>query len=137
MSGPRPQQDIKNLVQDAAVMAAPCIVGDDGNRDGLPTVLLEAMALGTPCVATDVTGIPEVVQHEETGLIVPQHDPESLSHALERLLDDGQLRRRMAAAVRQLIEAEFDSSATSAKIRRIVAGSSATPLTPTLTESLS
>ena len=69
-------------------MAAPCVVGDDGNRDGLPTVLLEAMAMGTPCVATDVTGIPEVIEHEQTGLIAAQNESVTLSEALQRLLED-------------------------------------------------
>ncbi len=53
--GPQPQRVVKELIQVAAVMAAPCIHGQDGNRDGLPTVLLESMALGTPCVSTAVT----------------------------------------------------------------------------------
>ncbi len=86
MTGPRPQSEVVALVQGAAVFAAPCIVGKDGNRDGLPTVLLEAMALGTPCVSTDVTGIPEVLQQDQTGLMVPQHDPAALAGALDRLL---------------------------------------------------
>ncbi|MGH3665647.1 MAG: glycosyltransferase family 4 protein, partial [Egibacteraceae bacterium] len=86
--GPRPQGQVRQLVQSAAAFAAPCVVGDDGNRDGLPTVLLEAMALGTPCVSTDVTGIPEVVRHDDTGLQVAQHDAAGLADALERLLTD-------------------------------------------------
>src|SRR5262249_30826288 len=65
--GARPQLEVIQHVRSAAVFAAPCVVGQDGNRDGLPTVLLEAMALGTPCVSTDVTGIPEVVRDGETG----------------------------------------------------------------------
>ncbi|MBA2442737.1 MAG: glycosyltransferase, partial [Rubrobacter sp.] len=68
LTGPRPQGELAGIVQDAAVFAAPCVVGSDGNRDGLPTVLLEAMALGTPCVSTDVTGIPEVLRDGETRL---------------------------------------------------------------------
>src|SRR6266567_1759056 len=70
---------------DAAVFAAPCVVGADGDRDGLPTVLVEAMALGTPCVSTDVTGIPELLA-DDCGIVVPQHDPTNLAAALERLL---------------------------------------------------
>jgi glycosyltransferase involved in cell wall biosynthesis len=137
LSGPRPQAQVKKLVQNAAVMAAPSVVAEDGNRDGLPTVLLEAMALGTACVATDVTGIPEVIQHEQTGLIVAQHDPEALSWALERLLNDGQLRHRLATAARKLIEAEFDATATSATIRRIFdAGAAPRPAPPVLEEAL-
>ena len=82
LNGPMPQHEVQRVVQRAAVFAAPCVVAEDGNRDGLPTVLLEAMALGTPCVATDVTGMPEAVRHGDTGLIVDQHDPPALAHAL-------------------------------------------------------
>lgn len=106
--GPRPQNDVFQLVQQAAVFAAPYVIGKDGNRDGLPTVLLEAMALGTPCVSTDVTGIPELVQNGETGLIVPQHDAEELAIALRKLLTDSALRVQLSTQARQLIESEFD-----------------------------
>lgn len=106
--GPRPQNDVFQLVQQAAVFAAPYVIGKDGNRDGLPTVLLETMALGTPCVSTDVTGIPEVVRHGETGLIVPQNHPEKLAISLQELLTNSALRVKLSTQARQLIESEFD-----------------------------
>ena len=118
--GPRSQEEVRALVQDAAVLAAPCVLAADGNRDGLPTVLLEAMALGTPCVSTDVTGIPEILRDGETGLAVPQRDPEALAAALERLLDDPGLRVRLAAAGRRLVEEQFDVHANVARWRDAV-----------------
>jgi colanic acid/amylovoran biosynthesis glycosyltransferase len=126
--GPRPQGEVRQLIQSAAVFAAPCVIGSDGNRDGLPTVLLEAMALGTPCVATDVTGIPEVLRDGETGLMTPQHEPAALATRIERLLDDSSLRVRLSGAARQLIEAEFDISVNAGRIREIFARSTR-PLT--------
>ena len=117
--GPLPQREIISLVQGSAALAAPCVVGADGNRDGLPTVLLEAMALGTPCVSTDVTGIPEVVRHEQTGLLVPQQDAAALADALQRLLQNAALRVQLATAARQLIEAEFDITRNTARQRHI------------------
>jgi colanic acid/amylovoran biosynthesis glycosyltransferase len=120
--GPRPQGEVAALVQSGAAFAAPCVVGGDGNRDGLPTVLLEAMALGTPCVATDVTGIPELIATGVSGLLVAQRDPVALAQALARLLDDEALRLRLAAAARRRIEADFDSAQTSAALRAIFAG---------------
>lgn len=117
--GPRAQGAVIEHVQSAALFAAPCLVGQDGNRDGLPTVLLEAMALGTPCVSTDVTGIPEVIEHEATGLMVPQHDPAALADAIERLLDDPQLRRTLAEHARQQIERDFDITRNTAHIRAL------------------
>jgi colanic acid/amylovoran biosynthesis glycosyltransferase len=121
LCGPRPQHEVIDLLRTSAVLAAPCVVGSDGNRDGLPTVLLEAMALGTPCVSTDVTGIPEVIREGETGLAVPQRDPVALAGAIQRLLRDGELGRRVATAGRRLIESEFDQSRTSGQLRRIFA----------------
>lgn len=108
--GPLPQDDVRRVVADSAVLAAPCVIGADGNRDGMPTVVLEAMALGTPVVATPVTGMPEAVREGETGLLVPERDAPALADALARLLDDGALRRRLATAARTLVEAEFSSA---------------------------
>jgi glycosyltransferase involved in cell wall biosynthesis len=111
MTGPCPQREVKRLIHESAVMAAPCVLGADGNRDGLPTVLLESMALGTPCVSTDVTGIPEVIRNEVTGLMVEQHSPADLADALQRLLSDSELRVSLATAARSLIECQFDATA--------------------------
>lgn len=119
--GPRPQAEIVNLVQSAAVFAAPCVVGADGNRDGLPTVLLEAMALGTPCISTDVTGIPEVIEHGRTGLIVQQHCPDDLAAAIARLLDSEDERVALARQARRRIEADFDSQCNSSILRQLFA----------------
>ncbi len=117
--GTRPQHDVIHLMRQAAVLAAPCVLGTDGDRDGLPTVLLEAMALGTPCVSTDVTGIPEAIRDEETGLIVCQHDPPALAVAMERLLVDITLRVSLAEKARRLMEAEFDVNKNAAQMREI------------------
>ena len=118
--GPRPQAEMARAVAEAAAFAAPCVVGSDGNRDGLPTTLLEAMALGTPCVSTDVTGIPEVVRDGETGLVVPQNDAGALAAALERLLSDPELRLALATRARRRIEEDFDARRNGARLRQIV-----------------
>jgi colanic acid/amylovoran biosynthesis glycosyltransferase len=115
--GSLPQSGVVAAVSQASVLAMPCVVAGDGNRDGLPTVLLEGMALGTPCVSTDVTGIPEVIQHERTGLIVPQHDVQSLAAAIEKLLGDGTLQLRLATSARKQIEARFDGRRTASELR--------------------
>ena len=121
--GPRPQGEIAGLIQEAAAFVAPCVVGGDGNRDGLPTVLLEAMALGTPCISTDVTGIPEVLRDEETGLMVSQCDPASLADAIARLLENPDLRVHLAQQARCLIEGDFDIHNNAARLREVFAAS--------------
>lgn len=108
-TGPLPQSDVRAEVARGSVFVAPCVVGADGNADGLPTVLLEAMALGTPCVSTDVTGITEAVRDGDTGLVVGQRDPVGLARAIERLLDDPAFAARLALRARALVEAAFDA----------------------------
>jgi colanic acid/amylovoran biosynthesis glycosyltransferase len=119
LTGPRPQQEIIGLVRRGAVFVAPCVEAADGDRDGLPTVLLEAMALGTPCVATAVTGIPEIIRDGVSGLLVPQREPAALARAIERLLSEPATGRRLAGAARQLIETEFDIHRNTAQLRSL------------------
>jgi len=118
-TGPLPQHDVIALLQRAAVFAAPCVVAADGDRDGLPTVLLEAMALGTPVVSTPVTGIPEAVLDRITGTLVPQRDPVALAQALRRVLDDPELGRAHARAARTRVEQFFDVRRQAASLRTI------------------
>jgi glycosyltransferase involved in cell wall biosynthesis len=106
-------------MRNAAVLAAPCIIDEDGDRDGLPNVIQEALGLGTPVVATDVTGIPEVVRDGETGLQVPQHDPPALAAAIERLLLNRALGVHLATRGRRLMEEEFDIRRTTQRRRAI------------------
>jgi glycosyltransferase involved in cell wall biosynthesis len=117
MIGPRPQPEVIELLKETSALAAPCVIGADGNRDGLPTVLLEAMALGTPCVSTEVTGIPEVVRHRTTGLLVSERNPVELADALQQLLRDSALRESLSRNARKLIEAEFDVRKNARKVR--------------------
>lgn len=117
--GARPQSEVKRFIQGASAIAIPSIIGQDGNREGLPTVLLEAMALGTPCVATDVTGIPEILHHEQTGLMVGQRDALELADALRRLIVDGDLRVRLAHAARRAVEERFEINRNTAQMRAL------------------
>jgi len=120
------QPRARAAVRQAAALAAPCVVAPDGNRDGLPTVLLEAMALGTPCVATPVTGIPEAVRQDHTGLLVPPEDPAALARALARLIDDAGLRVELATHARALVEREFDIAQTSEQLRDVLVSATQT-----------
>lgn len=117
--GPLPQREVMAALREATVFAAPCVVAEDGDRDGLPTVLVEAMALGTPCVATDVVGIPELVRHQETGLLVPPQDAPALAVALRALLEGPALRLQLATDARALIEAAFDVRRNAALVRAL------------------
>ena len=119
MRGPLPQEQILDLMRESSIFAAPCVIAEDGDRDGVPTTILEAMALGTPCVSTDVTGIPEVVQHERTGLAVGQHDVGGLADALERLIRQPDLARDLARNARKLIEKDYDARANTAALRSV------------------
>ena len=119
MVGPMPQPDIIQLVNQAQMMVAPCVVSEDGDRDGLPTVLLESMALGTPVISTQVAGIPELVQDEVTGLCVPSQNPTALADAITRLLDDETLGRQLSLNARALIEQEYDENRNAAELRKL------------------
>jgi glycosyltransferase involved in cell wall biosynthesis len=120
LAGPLPRDALLELYPRASALVAPCVVGSDGNRDGLPTVLVEAMALGVPVVATDVTSIPELVEDGVTGAVVPQRDPAALAAAIARVLDDRTRARALARVGRQRIESRFDLHANVAELRALL-----------------
>ena len=105
--GPRDSDTVRALLRQVKVFALPSIVDDEGHMDGLPIALLEAAACGLPMVSTAVAGIPDIVIDGVTGIVVPERDPQALAEAIERLLADDGLCRRMGQAARRLVEEEF------------------------------
>lgn len=93
----------------ASVYVQPSRVAADGDRDGIPNVLLEAMAMGLPAVATQVSGIPEVLQHRVNGLLVPPDDPAALADAIGTLLAEPALAAALARAARGTVTEHFDN----------------------------
>ena len=126
LAGPIPREQLLDVYPRASVVVAPCVIGADGNRDGLPTVLVEAMALGVPVVATDVTGIPELVENGRTGLLIPQHHPEALAAAIQRVLAEPAWAESLVRVGRARVEREFDLEANVARLRALLEEASST-----------
>jgi len=108
LEGPRPRGEIARLLGESTLLAAPCVIGRDGNRDGLPTVILEAMASGLPVVSTRVTGIPEAVVDGVTGRLVEPGDVAGLADALAAMLADPAACAAMGRAARERVLERFD-----------------------------
>jgi len=117
--GSLPSDGVDAALRRASLLALPCRIAPDGDRDGIPTVLLEAMARGVPVVSTRVAGIPEVVRDRETGLLVPPEDPEALAEAITTLLRDRSLAASQAAAARSLVRARFDPQRNAALLQSV------------------
>jgi colanic acid/amylovoran biosynthesis glycosyltransferase len=104
------------------VLVAPSVPTRGGKREGIPVVLMEAMAAGLPVVASRLSGIPELVTHEVSGLLVPPGDDAALAEALARLAADPDLRHTLGAAGRSTVERDFDvdrnAATLAARIRR-------------------
>ncbi len=101
------QEQLIPTLGEASVVVLPCLVSRSGDRDGLPTVLLEAMALGRPVVTTTVSGGPEIVAHGETGLLVEPQNAMALAASIEVLLGDPQAADKMGRAGRRRAERLF------------------------------
>ncbi len=104
------QEELKQIYQQATVFALPCLIGDNGDRDGIPNVLVEAMAMQLPVVSTSISGIPELVQSGVNGLLVASRDEVRLAEAIRALFDNPGLRQRLGRAARARVLESFDSS---------------------------
>ncbi len=111
------------LYREASLFALPCIIAPDGDRDGIPNVILEALTMGVPVVSTWISGIPEAVRDRQTGLLVEPGRAGALADAMQRLLRDPELCRRLAQTGREDVRARFSNRINLQLLRRLLEAS--------------
>jgi glycosyltransferase involved in cell wall biosynthesis len=122
LTGPVSQRGLLDLYRSADVFALACRVSDDGDRDGIPNVIVEAMAAGLTVVSTAVSGIPEIVRDAANGLLVEPENPSQLAEALLRLQKDPALRHRLGTAARVTVDAHFDGELLAESMAELLLG---------------
>ena len=106
--GAQPFRRVMEAYRGADLVVLPSVVGRDGSRDVTPNVLLEAMAMQVPVVSTHVSGIPEIIEDQVSGLLVAPRDEVALARKMIQIIEDGELRERLKKGARERIEARFD-----------------------------
>jgi glycosyltransferase involved in cell wall biosynthesis len=114
--GPLTEPELEKQYAQATAFVLPCQIGADGNRDGLPNTLLEAMARALPVVSTTLESIREAVTDGEHGLLVAPGDYEALADALSQLLRDPDTRRRLGSAARDRVAEDYDRAALGSRV---------------------
>lgn len=104
-----PYDQVSNVFSAADVFVMPCVVHSSSDRDGIPNVIMEALLHRLPVVASNVSGIGEVIRDRETGLLVPQKDAAALAAAIKATVEDRQAAFQMAERGRDLVFSHFDS----------------------------
>ena len=97
-----------NFIEKPTFLLLACRITEDGDRDGLPNVIVEACSQGLPCVSTAVSGVPELLTHERDGLLAQADDPKDLARQLSRLIPDPALRLTLGHAAEERARAHFD-----------------------------
>ena len=119
MLGLLSHQEVLTQYQRAMVFALPCIVAADGDRDLLPNVLKEAMAVGVPVVTSRLAPIEELIADGVNGLLVPPGDAAALAEGLELLLTDAKLRQQLASQSRDVIAERFDMRKNFTQLKKL------------------
>lgn len=130
LMGALPQAQVQRWLESSDVFVLPSVVTPEGDRDGIPVALMEAMARGLPVVSTTVSGIPELVAHGLEGLLVPPGDPSALADAIGRQLADRGAAAVMARSARLRVEAAFDVRLEAARLHEAFAEAAAGSRTP-------
>ena len=116
LTGAMKQEEVRQFISEGTVFCLPSVKTSEGNMDGIPVVLMEAMALGTPVISTRVSGIPELVIEGETGRLCEPENPGDLAEVLEEHLNNSALRKQLATAARDKVESEFDCNLEAQKL---------------------
>jgi colanic acid/amylovoran biosynthesis glycosyltransferase len=115
-----PHNQVPELFRQADLFVMPCLVARRGDRDGLPNVILEALAFQVPVVATDVNGVNEAVLPGQTGWLAPPEEPRLLAQAMHEALSQPEESQRRAQAGRELVTREFDSRTNYARLKACI-----------------
>jgi len=107
--GTQPHERVIEEYREADLFVLGCQVASNGDRDGIPNVFLESMAMGVPVLATRVSAIPELIEDGRTGVLVNPGQPEAMAQSMVRLLVDGNLRKRIITAARRRVREEFNN----------------------------
>lgn len=120
LHGARTQDELIEVYRQADAFVLAPVVTPNGDRDGIPNVLLEAMGTGLPAVSTAISGIPEVITDGVNGLLVPSGDPAALADALECLITDPLVRQRLGTQAAQSIRDRFDAEENAAHMASLL-----------------
>ena len=120
LAGPLPQSEIASRLARARMFVLACRTESNGGMDNLPTVIMEGMAAGLPVISTRVAGVPEMVQHEQTGLLVSECDAAALATAMTRLFDDHTLALTLGRRGREIAIEKFSIDKNVAQLRQIL-----------------
>jgi glycosyltransferase involved in cell wall biosynthesis len=101
------RDEIQAVLRNADLMVLPCIPTSKGDIDGIPVTLMEAMAMGVPVISTNISGIPELIAHEESGWLVPPNDSKALADRLRQVIEQPNLQQIVLKA-REKIETDFN-----------------------------
>jgi glycosyltransferase involved in cell wall biosynthesis len=123
-------RQIRELYSQATLFALPCLVGENGERDGIPMPMIEAMAMRVPVVSTYTSGITELIQSGIDGRLVPSKDEVRLAEALGELLDNPKLRQRLAEAARARVVRHFDANRNVGYLKNLFIESLRTQIRP-------
>jgi glycosyltransferase involved in cell wall biosynthesis len=119
LKGDRTQQELISVYQDAALFILTPILTEDGDRDGIPNVLVEAMAVGLPVITTAVSGIPELVEHNRNGLLYQSHDVQSIASGIIELLRNAEKRRKLGEAGSKKVREQFDVTQAAKRLKSL------------------
>jgi glycosyltransferase involved in cell wall biosynthesis len=117
--GSVPQEGLIDFYHEAWIFVLPCVIADDGRRDGLPNVLMEAMATGLPVITTRSTAQEELIEEGRHGMLVAPHAPEELASAICTLCRDDGLRESLGTGGRRRIVRDFDNRTTIEPLLRL------------------
>lgn len=107
--GTRTHTEVLDQFRQADLFVLACRIAGSGDRDGIPNVLVESLAMGVPALSTQVSAIPEILKHGETGYTIEPEQPEIMAGAIEKLLQDNELRRKISRQGRDWVLEQFDN----------------------------